>query len=42
VIVDHSLAVEHAGDEKDAFAKNRAVEGRRNDDRLLIARLLES
>ena len=33
LIVDHSLAVEHAGDEKDAFAKNRAVEDRRNDDR---------
>jgi len=33
LIVDHSLAVEHAGFEKDAFAKNRAVEDRRNDDR---------
>lgn len=33
LIVDHSLAVEHAGDEQDAFAKNRAVEDRRNDDR---------
>jgi aconitate hydratase len=31
--VDHSLAVEHAGFEKDAFARNRAVEDRRNDDR---------
>ncbi|MCG8517271.1 MAG: Fe/S-dependent 2-methylisocitrate dehydratase AcnD [Pseudomonadales bacterium] len=33
LIVDHSLAVEHAGFEKDAFEKNRAVEDRRNDDR---------
>lgn len=33
LIVDHSLAVEHAGFEKDAFAKNRAIEDRRNEDR---------
>jgi aconitate hydratase len=33
LIVDHSLAVEFNGDDKDAFAKNRAVEDRRNDDR---------
>lgn len=33
LIVDHSLAVEHAGFEEDAFAKNRAIEDRRNDDR---------
>ncbi len=33
LIVDHSLAVEHGGFEKDAFAKNRAIEDRRNDDR---------
>ncbi|MGH8845263.1 MAG: Fe/S-dependent 2-methylisocitrate dehydratase AcnD [Advenella sp.] len=33
LIVDHSLAVEYAGFEKDAFAKNRTVEDRRNDDR---------
>ncbi|SIT66014.1 aconitase /2-methylcitrate dehydratase (trans-methylaconitate-forming) [Ectothiorhodosinus mongolicus] len=33
LIVDHSLAVEHAGFEKDAFAANRAVEERRNEDR---------
>ncbi|MGX9935953.1 Fe/S-dependent 2-methylisocitrate dehydratase AcnD [Advenella kashmirensis] len=33
LIVDHSLAVEYAGFEKDAFDKNRAVEDRRNDDR---------
>ncbi|WP_112054741.1 MULTISPECIES: Fe/S-dependent 2-methylisocitrate dehydratase AcnD [Halomonadaceae] len=33
LIVDHSLAVEHAGFEKDAFAQNRAIEDRRNDDR---------
>ncbi len=33
LIVDHSLAVEHAGFEKDAFAKNRAIEDRRNADR---------
>jgi len=33
LIVDHSLAVEHAGFEKDAFDKNRAIEDRRNDDR---------
>ncbi len=33
LIVDHSLAVEHGGFEKDAFTKNRAIEDRRNDDR---------
>ncbi|WP_168195132.1 Fe/S-dependent 2-methylisocitrate dehydratase AcnD [Shewanella sp. SNU WT4] len=33
LIVDHSLAVEHAGFEADAFANNRAIEDRRNDDR---------
>ena len=33
LIVDHSLAVEHGGFDKDAFAKNRAVEDRRNEDR---------
>ena len=33
LIVDHSLAVEHAGFEADAFKKNREVEDRRNDDR---------
>src|SRR5690554_6578307 len=33
LIVDHSLAVEHAGFEADAFEKNRAIEDRRNDDR---------
>ena len=33
LIVDHSLAVEHAGFEQGAFAKNRAIEDRRNDDR---------
>lgn len=33
LIVDHSLAVEHAGDDPDAFDKNRAIEDRRNDDR---------
>lgn len=33
LIVDHSLAVEHAGFETDAFEKNRAIEDRRNDDR---------
>ena len=33
LIVDHSLAVEFAGDDKDAFAKNRAIEDRRNEDR---------
>lgn len=33
LIVDHSLAVEYGGDDKDAFAKNRAIEDRRNDDR---------
>ena len=33
LIVDHSLAVEHAGFEADAFEKNRAVEDRRNEDR---------
>ena len=33
LIVDHSLAVEHAGFESDAFEKNRSIEDRRNDDR---------
>ena len=33
LIVDHSLAVEHAGFEEDAFEKNRAIEERRNEDR---------
>ena len=33
LIVDHSLAVEYNGDDPDAFAKNRAVEDRRNEDR---------
>ncbi len=33
LIVDHSLAVEHAGFEPNAFEKNRAIENRRNDDR---------
>ncbi|WP_296245604.1 MULTISPECIES: Fe/S-dependent 2-methylisocitrate dehydratase AcnD [unclassified Psychrobacter] len=33
LIVDHSLAVEHAGFEENAFEKNRAIEERRNDDR---------
>ncbi|MGR5252964.1 Fe/S-dependent 2-methylisocitrate dehydratase AcnD [Vibrio astriarenae] len=33
LVVDHSLAVEHAGFEPDAFNKNRAIEERRNEDR---------
>ncbi|MEE7560211.1 Fe/S-dependent 2-methylisocitrate dehydratase AcnD [Xanthomonas sp. Kuri4-2] len=33
LIVDHSLAVEYAGFDRAAFAKNRAVEDRRNEDR---------
>lgn len=33
LVVDHSLAVEHAGFDPDAFAKNRAIEERRNGDR---------
>lgn len=33
LIVDHSLAVEHAGFEKNAFALNREIEDRRNADR---------
>lgn len=33
LVVDHSLAVEHAGFEPDAFEKNRAIEERRNEDR---------
>ena len=33
LIVDHSLAVECGGFDKDAFAKNRAIEDRRNEDR---------
>ncbi|MCK9716448.1 Fe/S-dependent 2-methylisocitrate dehydratase AcnD [Pseudomonas syringae pv. syringae] len=33
LIVDHSLAVESDGNEPQAFAKNRAIEDRRNEDR---------
>jgi aconitate hydratase len=33
LIVDHSLAVEHAGFDPDAFDKNRSIEDRRNADR---------
>lgn len=33
LIVDHSLAVECGGHDPDAFAKNRAIEDRRNEDR---------
>ncbi|WMN65123.1 Fe/S-dependent 2-methylisocitrate dehydratase AcnD [Vibrio parahaemolyticus] len=33
LIVDHSLAVEHAGFDPEAFEKNRAIEERRNEDR---------
>ena len=33
LVVDHSLAVECGGFDKDAFAKNRAIEDRRNEDR---------
>ena len=33
LIVDHSLAVECGGDDPDAFARNRAIEDRRNEDR---------
>ncbi|WP_229628404.1 Fe/S-dependent 2-methylisocitrate dehydratase AcnD [Vibrio parahaemolyticus] len=33
LIVDHSLAVEHAGFDPNAFEKNRAIEERRNEDR---------
>jgi aconitate hydratase len=33
LVVDHSLAVEYAGFDKDAFEKNRAIEERRNVDR---------
>ena len=33
LIVDHSLAVECGGDDPDAFARNRAIEDRRNADR---------
>lgn len=33
LIVDHSLAVEAPGYDPDAFAKNRAIEERRNEDR---------
>ncbi|HBD19114.1 MAG TPA: Fe/S-dependent 2-methylisocitrate dehydratase AcnD [Arenimonas sp.] len=33
LIVDHSLAVECGGFDPDAFAKNRAIEDRRNEDR---------
>ena len=33
LIVDHSLAVEHAGFDAQAFEKNRAIEDRRNEDR---------
>jgi iron-sulfur-dependent 2-methylisocitrate dehydratase len=33
LVVDHSLAVESGGFDPDAFAKNRAIEDRRNEDR---------
>lgn len=33
LVVDHSLAVESAGFDPDAFEKNRAIEDRRNEDR---------
>ncbi|MBE4146655.1 Fe/S-dependent 2-methylisocitrate dehydratase AcnD [Vibrio parahaemolyticus] len=33
LIVDHSLAVEYAGFDPEAFEKNRAIEERRNEDR---------
>ncbi len=33
LIVDHSLAVEHAGFDNQALEKNRAIEDRRNEDR---------
>jgi len=33
LIVDHSLAVEYAGFDPEAFEKNRAIEDRRNEDR---------
>ena len=33
LIVDHSLAVEHAGFDPDSFEKNRQIEDRRNEDR---------
>ena len=33
LVVDHSLAVEHGGHEKNAFQKNRQIEDRRNEDR---------
>ena len=33
LVVDHSLAVECGGFDSDAFAKNRAIEDRRNEDR---------
>jgi len=33
LVVDHSLAVECGGFDPDAFAKNRAIEARRNEDR---------
>ena len=33
LIVDHSLAVEYGGFDPQAFAKNRAIEDRRNEDR---------
>jgi len=33
LIVDHSLAVEHNGDDPAAFEKNRVIEDRRNEDR---------
>jgi iron-sulfur-dependent 2-methylisocitrate dehydratase len=33
LVVDHSLAVESGGVDPDAFAKNRAIEERRNEDR---------
>jgi aconitase A len=41
LIVDHSLAVECGGFDPDAFAKNRAIEDRRNEDRFHFIELDE-
>ena len=42
LIVDHSLAVEHAGFEQDAFEKNRAIEERRNEDRFHFIEMVQN
>ena len=40
LIVDHSLAVEHAGFDPEAFEKNRAIEERRNEEPIPLYRVV--